>query len=238
MRPLLKFLFLICVPVALSACGSLPSQSFERSSHVSIKHVELLPLGTPDHAQVQIMNPIGAGFGVVGNFIESRRAVGASEEMESTLAAAHYDFRASLTNAIAAAVGKVGFKITRLAGTRPEKERSRFLKSYPSVKKVDAFLDVYVTFVGFEAPRSSAAFQPRLEISARLISAKDNKILFQDRIVYGSVEHSDDEAVLVRADDSVGFRNRAALAADPTRTARALQTAIDTAAWELAKQFM
>jgi len=158
--------------------------------------------------------------------------------MENTLAAAHYDFRAALSNAVAQAVSKVGFTITRPVGTRPEKEHGRFLTKYPPVKKVDAYLDVYATYVGFEAPQSSTAYRARLELSARLVSAKDNQILFQDRIVYGCSENTDEEAVLVRADDALSFRNRAALQVDPVRTARALQSAIDAAAWELAKQFM
>ena len=103
---------------------------------------------------------------------------------------------------------------------------------------MDAYLDVYATYVGFEAPQSSTAYRPRLEISARLVSAKDNTILFQDRIIYGCMENTDEEAVLVRADDKLSFRNRGAFQTDPTKTARALQSAIDATAWELAKQFM
>jgi len=239
MRLFLTFLFLIPgTPAFLTGCGDLPSQGFEHSSHTAIKRVCLIPLGTPEHTQVQIMNPIGAGFGVVGTFVESRRAAGASQEMESTLVAAHYDFRTSLTNSIAAAVGKAGFTVTRGTDARPDKDRGRFLTKYPVMKKIDAYLDVYASYVGFEAPQSSTAYRPRLEITARLVSARDSQTLFQDRIVYGSVENTDEQAVLVKADESQSFRNRAALQADPTRTARALQAAIDAVAWELAKQFM
>ena len=222
----------------LTACGALPTQNFEHSARATVKRVDIVPFGIPEHTQVRIMNPIGAGFGVVGNLVEARRAVWASQAMESTLAAAHFDFRASLSNAVTQAVSKVGFTITRLAGTRPEKENGRFLSKYPPLKHVDAYLDVYATYVGFEAPQSSTAFRPRLELSARLVSVRDHQILFQDRIIYGCVENTDEDAVLVRADDNLSFRDRAALEADPTRTARALQSAIDAAAWELAKQFM
>ena len=134
-------------------------------------------------------------------------------------------------------MGKVGFTVTRVPGERPAAERARFLAKYPPIKKADAFLDVYVTYVGFEAPKSSSAYEPRLEICARLVRARDGRTLFQDRVIYGMVENSDD-AILVRADDKLGFRNRAALQLNPTRTARALQAAIDAAAWELARQFM
>jgi hypothetical protein len=223
----------------LAACGTLPTQNFDHSTRATIKRVDVVPVGTPDHAEARIMNPIGAGFGLVGNFVELRRKAGATQEMENALAAAHFDFRTSLANAVVQAVSKVGFTITRLTGTRPEKEEGRFLSHYPAPsKKVDAFLDVYATYVGFEAPQSSTAYRPRIEISARLVSAKDHRVLFQDRIIYGCVENTDEEAVLVRADDNLSFRNRAAFQADPNRTARALQSAIDATAWELAKQFM
>ena len=222
----------------LTACGAVPTQNFEHSARATIKRVDIVPLGTPEHTQVRIMNPIGAGFGVVGNLVEARRAAWASQAMENTLAAAHFDFRASLSNAVTQAVSKVGFTITRLAGTRPERESGRFLSKYPPLKRVDAYLDVYATYVGFEAPQSSTAFRPRLELSARLVSVKDHQVLFQDRIIYGCVENTDEDAVLVRADDNLSFRDRTALEADPSRTARALQSAIDAAAWELAKQFM
>jgi len=238
----MRFRFKLCLASiltwTLAACGALPTQTFEHSARATIKRVNIVPIGTPEHTQVRIMNPIGAGFGVVGNLVESRRAAWASQAMENTLAAAHYDFRASLSNAIAQAVSKVGFTITRPVGTRPEKEHGRFLTKYPPVKKVDAYLDVYATYVGFEAPQSSTAFRPRLELSARLVSAKDHQVLFQDRIIYGCVENTDEEAVLVRAEDNLSFKDRAALQVDPTRTARALQSAIDATAWELAKQFM
>lgn len=241
MRLLPEFLLVSIVIGTLTACGALPTQSFEHSVRASVRRVNIMPIGTPEHAQARIMNPIGAGFGLVGNFVELRRKAGASQEMESALAAAHFDFRTSLANAINQAVSKVGFSITRLTGARPEKEQTKFLASYPAPAKkerVDAYLDVYASYVGFEAPRSSSAYQPRIEISARLVSAKDHQILFQDRIIYGCVENTDEEAVLVRADDSLKFRDRAAFQADPNRTARALQSAIDATAWELAKQFM
>jgi hypothetical protein len=238
MRFPLKLCSAVALTWTLAACGVLPTQTFDHLSRASVKRIEVVPIGTPEHPQVRIMNPIGAGFGVVGNLVESRRAAGASQEMESVLAAAHYDFRTSLANSITQAVSKVGFSINRLTGARPDKEHSRFLAKYPREKKVDAYLDVYATYVGFEAPQSSTAYRPRLELSVRLVRAKDNQVLFQDRIVYGCPENTDEEAVLVRADDKLSFRNRAALQVDPNKTARALQSAIDATAWELAKQFM
>ena len=238
----MRFPLVLCSAIVLTwtlaACGTLPSQTFDHSVRANIKRIQVVPMGTPEHAQARIMNPIGAGFGLVGNFVESQRAAGASQVVENVLAQAHYDFRTSLYNSIAQAVSKVGFTINRLTGSRPDKERSRFLSKYPREKKVDAYLDVYATYVGFEAPQSSTAYRPRLEISARLVSAKDNTILFQDRIIYGCMENTDEEAVLVRADDKLSFRNRQSFQVDPTRTARALQSAIDATAWELAKQFM
>lgn len=221
-----------------SGCSSVAPQSFEHASRSGIKQVYLLPVGLPEQARVQIMNPIGAGFGIAGNLIEARRAAGAGEEMQNTLAAAHYDFRAALSASLSAAVSKVGFVITRVAGDRAAADRARFLHEYPEARHADAFLDIYVTYVGFEAPQSSSDYRPRLEIAARLVRARDHRTLFQDRIVYGYVENVDAEADIIGADEKLSFRNRASLQADPHRTARALQSAIDTISWELAREFM
>jgi hypothetical protein len=156
MRVLLQLCFAFVLTGTLAACGSLPTQNFDHSTRATVKRVEIIPIGTPEHAQARIMNPIGAGFGLVGNFVELRRKAGATQEMESALAAAHYDFRTSLTNAIAQAVSKVGFTINKLTSARPDKEQGKFLSRYPTpAKKVDAYLDVYATYVGFEAPQSS-----------------------------------------------------------------------------------
>ena len=238
MQPAITLIAATVLSLALAGCGSLPAQRFEHSAGTRIKRICVAPLGTPERAQVQIMNPIGAGFGVVGTFIESRRAAGASQEMEDTLTAARYDFRAALANSVVAALAKDGFAVTRVCGNRSEKERARFLARYPAAKRVDAYLDVYATYVGFEAPQSSTAYRPRLELAARLVSAKDHRTLFQSRIVYAWAENIDEDSLLIPADENPSFRDRAALRANPTRTARALQSAIDAVAWELARQLI
>ena len=240
MSPLSKLAAVVfAMTLMLSACQSAPdSKGFERSARVSVRRICLTPLGVPERPQVTIMNPIGAGFGVVGNLIESRRAAGARHEMESALARVGYDYEAALTSAIALAMKKAGFAVQQLPGPRPAKERLHFLSSYPHEKRVDAYLDVYADYVGFQAPQASDDYLPRLEVIARLVAAKDGKTLFQERIVYGLSETTDENAILVRADDRFHFRDRAALQANPATTARALQTAIDAVAWELAKQFM
>jgi hypothetical protein len=97
---------------------------------------------------------------------------------------------------------------------------------------------VYADYVGFQALQSSEDYRPHLEIRARLVDAHNGRVLFQDRIVYGFSVATDEDAVLVRAEDNYRFRDRAALQASPLRTARALQNAIEAVAWELAKQFM
>lgn len=238
MFPLLKVAVAMGFALVLSACGSLPPADFERASRMQVRSVCLTTPGVPDRPQVTIMNPIGAGFGVVGNFIESRRAAGAQQEMQAVLAKASYNYERALSDSVFVAMSKAGFSMTRSPESRPEKERSKFLAQYPAVKRADAFLDVYADYIGFQAMRSSEDFWPHLEISARLVDAKSGKILYQGRIVYGFSVATDEDAVLVHAENTFRFRDRTALQANPTLTARALQGAIDAVAWELAKQFM
>lgn len=233
-----KFVWAIALVLVLAGCGSLPPEGFDHSSRVSVRRVCLATPGFPDHAQVRVMNPIGAGFGVVGTLIESHRTASAQQEMQAVLAKASYDYESALTSSVFVAMGRAGFTMVRSSESRPEKERSRFLAHYPDVQRVDAFLDVYADYVGFQASQSSEDYRPHLEISARLVDAKTEKILYQGRIVYGISGETDEDAVLVQPEEAFRFRDRTDLQANPTRTARALQGAIDAVAWELAKQFM
>ena len=237
MRSLLKATT-VGFTLLLSACGSLPPANFERASRISIHSVCLASPGVPDRAQVTVMNPIGAGFGVLGNLIEAHRTAGAQQEMQAVLSKVSYNYSAALSDSVFMAMSKAGFVMIRSPESRPEGERSRFMTHYPAVKKVDAYLDIYADYVGFQALQSSDDFRPHLEISARLVDAKDGKILYQGKIVYGLARATDEDAVLVQAGDTYHFRDRTALQANPSVTARALQGAIDAVSWELAKQFM
>src|SRR5579871_2170176 len=103
--------------------------------------------------------------------------------MQAVLAKASYDYESALTSSVFVAMGKAGFTMVHSSESRPEKERSRFLAHYPDGQRVDAFLDVYADYVGFQASQSSEDYRPHLEISARLVDAKTDKILYQGRIV-------------------------------------------------------
>jgi hypothetical protein len=238
MSPLFKLAAALGLALILSACGSLPPANFEQASRLDVRRVCLTTPGVPERPQVTIMNPIGAGFGVVGNLIEARRASGAQQEMQAVLAKAGYNYETALKDSVFVAMSKAGFTMIHAPESRPEKERSKFLSGYPTVKRVDAFLDVFADYVGFQAMHSSEDYRPHLEISARLVDAKSGKILYQGRIVYGFSVATDEDAVLVHAENTVRFRDRTALQANPMLTAQALQGAIDAVAWELAKQFM
>ncbi len=230
---------MIAIMLLLPGCQSAPPPlAFEHATRPAVHRICLVPLGIPERAQVTIMNPIGAGFGIVGNLIESQRAANANVEMVAVLAKAHYDYGTALSSSVAAAMRKAGFAIAPEEGARPQDQRDKFLSRYAPRPQADAFLDIYARYVGFQALQSSLGYRPRLEIVARLVSAKDGVTLFQNRIVYGLAVSEDEDAILVRADDSVSFSDRAALQASPATTARALQTAIDAVAWELALQFM
>src|ERR1700759_5536994 len=98
MRLPFKLCSAIVLTWTLAACGSLPSQGFDHSVRAIIKRIEVVPIGTPEHVQARIMNPIGAGFGLVGNFVESQRAAGATQVVEGARATAHYDFQTALAN--------------------------------------------------------------------------------------------------------------------------------------------
>src|ERR1700761_8550793 len=122
MAQLLKVAVAMCLALVLGACGSLPPENFEPASRVAVRRVCLTSPGVPERPQVTIMNPIGAGFGVVGNLIESRRAAGAQQEMQALLAKANYNYETALSNSVFVAMSKAGFTMIHSPEARSEKE--------------------------------------------------------------------------------------------------------------------
>jgi hypothetical protein len=223
--------------VTVSACVSAPpTTSFDKSTHAAVKNIRLMPVGMPEKPQVNIMAPVGANFGLIGAAVEAGRAANASREMTEILAKTSYDYKADIPSSVMTAMSDAGFIVTAGEGVRPEKERFKYLSTYPKEEGVDAYLDVFATYVGFLAAGATTDYRPTVQLSARLVNAADGKTIFQDQIVYGPAMPYM-KAITVTPDDQHKFANRDALQANPEGTTAALKAAVAGAAAELAKQF-
>lgn len=221
----------------LAACQSMPSTTFDPSLKPTFKKVGIAPIGMPENAEVRILQSVGGNFGLIGALVEEGRAASARGELVDVLAKTNYDFKMEFTVNALAAMNAAGFEATQLPGKRADAERAKFMKAVPKNAGVDAVLDMYVVSVGFFAAGATTDYRPGCQIAARLVDPKDQKVLFQDQILYGAVMPSYQKAIVLPGDPAATFKDRAALQADAPVTRDALKRAIDTCVAELGKQF-
>jgi hypothetical protein len=234
---IIRTLALLGAITLLTACESMPTTSFDPAQRATVKKVGLAPVGLPEKAEVRIIAPVGANFGLIGALVEEGRAAAARTELEEVLTKAEYDFKTAIPAYLVQAMTAAGFETTSLAGNRKKEERGKFMKAVPKDASVDAVLDVYVFSFGFFAAGATTDYRPGAHIMARLVDAKTNKVLFQDQIMYGALMPTYQKAIVIPADPSVVFKDRPGLQADPTVTRAALEKALQAVAAELGKQF-
>jgi hypothetical protein len=221
----------------LAACQSMPSTTFDPSLRQSVKKVGIAPIGMPENAEVRILQSVGSNFGLIGALVEEGRAAGARGELSEVLAKTSYDFKIEFTTNALSAMNAAGFAAEQLPGKRADAERGKFMKVVPKNAGVDAVLDMYVVSVGFFAAGATTDYRPGCQFAARLVDPKDQKVLFQDQIMYGAVMPTYQKAIVLPGDPAATFKDRNALQADAPVTRDALKKAIDTCVAELGKQF-
>lgn len=231
------------IPAALlllvSACSTFPTQGYNKAATGNPHSIALAPVGMPEKANVRIMAPVGANFGLIGALVEVGRENTAMDEARATLEKANLDYQTYLPEQIVKSLKTAGFEAQQLPGARDPKSRFKFLNGPTKEPGADAVLDIYAPFLGFIAAGATTDYRPSVLLDAKLIRASDQKVLFADQIYYNNFNRNlAPKAVSIEPDPGCVFKDRDELQANPQRTASCLQNAMDAAAKELAKQFL
>jgi hypothetical protein len=236
-------IFRAAVPAAvvllISACSTFPTQGYNKAATGNPHSIALAPMGLPEKANVRIMAPVGANFGLIGALVEAGRESTAVEEARVLLEKANLDYQTYLPGQIVKSLQSAGFEAQQLPGARDPKSRFKFMTGVSQEPGADAVLDIYAPFLGFIAAGATTDYRPSVLLDAKLVRASDQKVLFADQIYYNNFQRDGaPKAVSIDPDPNCVFKDRESLQADPQRTAACLQGAMDSAAKELAKQFL
>ena len=232
-----SLLMVLGVAAMLTACQSMPRTTFDPGLRQTVKKVGIAPLGMPNSAEVRILQPIGANFGLIGALVEETRAANARSELEDVLARVNYDYKLELTTNTILTMTDAGFEAVQLPGARPSSARGKFLKSVPVDPGVDAVLDLYVVSLGFFAAGATTDYRPGCHIAARLVDSKSQKVLFQDQIMYGALVPTNQKAIMVPAHSNRSFSDRDSLQSNPSVTRDAFKKALDACVNAVGRQF-
>lgn len=234
MRSTFRFLIAILAFVSLSGCGSFPKQPFNAEAHSDINIIALANVGTPDGVAVRMLNHPGDNFGLVGVLIAEGDMASKTDRFEDSIAERGYDYVRHFTETLSNRLDNMGYQTRRVRVER-EGDRDEFAQSY-DVSRVDAVLDVYVTYFGYAAAGATTDYRPSFHIAARLVRPAEETVAFVDRIHFNQFsEHSN--AIVLDSEPEYAFHDFEELMADPERSIEGLRIAVAQVAKTLAKQF-
>ena len=147
------------VVAGLSACSTMPTTTFDTVAGQHIKKIAIAPIGVAEKADVRIMQPVGANFGLVGALVEEGRAANARAELAKTLSAAGYDYHEDVKQTLLREFSENGFEPILLPGDRASNERLKFLAKLPTDTGSDAILDFVVSYIGFVAAGATTEYR-------------------------------------------------------------------------------
>ena len=211
--------------LSLASCETAPIV-FDRANLASVQRMDVLTPDFPEQPTVAVLPPTnGALFLLVNAVQEGNR----SREFTEFLVRAKSTPETEFSKALVACLRNADVQPTVLPA---DVRRTDLLKEYGSVgaQGVDAVLDVVVTRYGYYAVTNAAPFKPTIVMQARLMDIRSHHVLMQDTINMVNVTPADSAVA------AFSFQDYSDIAANPDGAARALQSAMGSAASAVCKR--
>lgn len=238
-----RVLLLACTLLG-GGCVSAPKQlGFDRTAQAQLRSIEVLPMR---HAEIDlvIVNNPGYSFGLIGVAVAEANRAPKSRWLREQSATAKLDSLGTFTAAFESAMRERGYELA-WAEPRMEPEKARTKRDMWGLRKSylptshDALLDINFGFIGYASAGSSdkAPYRPTVVVTARLLSADNRKVLFEDQVIYNSVFPGRGAAITINPDEAYRYPDFDDLKAAGQTAIEGLPPAFEAVARELARQF-
>lgn len=227
----------------LSACASTPQrQAFNRGAE-QVESVRVLQMRESE-IDLMILNNPGYSFGLIGVAIAESNRVPKRNALRTWAQTDGFDHVQAFRVALDAALAERGYAVLwpdpPMEGNgarRAKRDMHGNRKAYGTTAEADAQLDVNFGLVGYVAAGSgdNAPYRPTAVLSARLVSADGERVLFSDSIVYNNA-FGQQHAITLDPDDRFVYPDFDDLEAEGVGSIEGLRIAIDAVAAELARQ--
>jgi hypothetical protein len=215
----------------LAACGT-PPIPYDRQAGGEVQTIGLLSPHMLEHATVFVFASIGRSFGLVGALAEA--AVQSSREARFKAVLDERQFQALpvFETELAAALSARGYRVVPTVMERP---RKNFLDRYDGLPAgPDAWLDCYFVEWGYFASGSgdSTPYRPYLNVTCRLVRARDGAVLMRDRVIYNWFFDREPPVpmVTIPPDPQFGFTTSDDLVGNPERAVQGIVASLRAAA--------
>ncbi len=217
-------LVIICA-LTLGGCAAVEKQAFNKSAHASIRTITILEPKPSEGFGVQVVNHPALGFGLIGASIYAAEMSSKSNSFDAVMKPLRWRLSDDLTNAVAEELTRGGYKVKRMAVSR---DGFAMIKNYAPIVAIknntealeaDAWLDLATRDPLYVANGPTADYVPSIGVTVRLVSSKDQTLLYREDIFFGfSFNAPRLEAVVIPAGTKYRFPSHSDLLANPENT--------------------
>ncbi len=222
-----RVMFAAVAALLLAACALQPIP-YDRSAAGEIKTIGVVTPAINTYPAVALASSVGQSFGLIGGLVDA--AMQQSRETKFREAIEPHAFSAVDTclAEITSGLEALGYTVVMVSAERAGKE---FLASYPATEsepKIDAYLDLVVSYGYVAAGIGSTPYRPNVYVTARLVRASDAHVLMQEAVSYNPVGPyaKNSKSVTIQPDPAFQFANFDALVGNPETAVKGLQTSL------------
>jgi hypothetical protein len=212
----------------VAGCAS-PEIPFDRSEAGNVHSIGVLTPDIPEKPSVILASDPGQSFGLVGGLIDVGMQLKRDDKLYAILLQRHFAVGQTLSADLVAALKAHGFDAKPIAVSR---EKSGFLKTFPTEPGVDAYLDVSSTPDGFgyvaAGIGASQPYRPFVWVNCKLVRASDSSVLMEDAVMYNPI--GDGKWVTISPDPAYAFPDFDNLTAHPDQAAAGVNTSLQKTA--------
>jgi hypothetical protein len=212
---------LVCafVVVVLSGCAAIEKQAFNRQANQNIASITILEPSPTTGFGVTVVNHPALAFGLIGGGIYAAEMTTKSNSFDAVMKPLGWSLSDAIVDGLAAELTAAGYKVSRAKVVR---ER-RLLDNYKTIPmaagalpSADALLDVAIRDPLYVANSPTADYLPSIALTVRLVSSKEQTLLYRDDLFYGFAFAAPRlEPVIIPADAKYRFNTHSDLLKSP-----------------------
>ena len=233
---------LVAGAMALAGCATVEKQAFNKGANSAIRSITILEPAPSEGFGVQVMNHPALGFGLIGAGIYATEMSVKSKSLDEAMKPLGWRLSDELTRAVADELTRSGYKVRRVAvarsGPSTIKDYGPIIASKDNAEALasDAWLDLATRDPLYVANGPTADYVPSIGVTVRLVSSKDQALLYREDMFFGYAFNAPRlEAVVIPAGAEYRFPSHGDLLTDPKRTLAGVKEGVPLIAKRVAR---
>jgi hypothetical protein len=231
---------IIFLAVLLSGCAAVEKQAFNRDGNSNIKSITIIEPKPSAGFGVQVKNHPTIFLGLLGAIAYRAEMFSKSNSLDEVMKPLKWSLTDSLSDATAKELQAAGYvvkrvKVERDVGVITDYNGLMADKKLADALATDAWLDLSTRDPLYVAGGTSEPYVPSITLTARLVSSKDQKLLYRDDIYFGyPLRTFGVEPVMIPSSQEYQFAEHKDLLSAPARTLAGIKHGVELISKRLA----